>query len=342
MSHTTPNPSRPWPLQAARRGFTIIEMVMSVLVLGLLISLLIVGVRKARSTVQKTVDEGTVHSLMMAVVQFKKDYGFLPPLVKDNPTDSQNPASGPRLAQVEVFSDRDRPRDSPRNGVFLCDAADTQDVPILQGSDTPNASNPFADVERFSVTTIPIYLVGALKAYYGPSDPTGPIDGVVGPGFYTPATAIRPDGKVRGVWNVPLRKGNFTPPLINLGGSALKLVTSDSDAMQLTVQDRNGIPIRYYRWVSKPGSSPDALKVLRVPPMVARDATLYPATPPSRDLALNAQVRGAHFAIVAAGQNKVFGDESIDELRRVLSNNSVTDDELRRIAEADNIVEVGE
>ena len=112
--------------------------------------------------------------------------------------------------------------------------------------------------------------------------------------------------------------------------------------------DNNNVAFRYYRWLpgrEQPAGSGnfivETLADLNIPVMVARDPAAFPqlVDRPERDITKNAQLRDATFAIVSAGANKVFGDESVDVLQAALG--SGTETELRREAESDNAVEVG-
>ncbi len=319
---------------SGRGGFTLIEIMFAVLILALLLSLLIVGVRRASRTVKDTVDRQTVHAIAMAVSDFKKEFKFNPPMVQEMP----GTAGMLRLVRMAPTG--------AVNQILVYDLGRPADLVALQGAATPDPTNPFGDELRYSTSSLAIYLAGAFEVPYSSTATFIPMDGVKGPGFYEP----RRDG----TFKVPVeltsssanasKRGTPHAPLVQLGGSAPRLIIRDTEAKELALVDRNGTPIRYYRWEPKVSATPDLLADLRVPPMVGRDPTGFPinGTRSDRDLTANTQLRSAKFAIVAAGNNKLFGDETIAELKLGLANNADSDDELRRLAEEDNIVEVGQ
>jgi len=323
---------------ATRAGFTMVEIMFSVLVLGILIGLLIVGARSATKYVKETADKQAVRNLAMAVKEFKREFGFAPPLVKDREFPGVNLMDQTIATKwkIKVF-----------DITVAADELELQDQPS-----TYDSTDPLAD-PRWSNLSLATYLAGGLNAEYnGSQNPSSAdyitIDGVQGPGFYKPGT----DGR----FNVPAdlfvaggsKRGVPHESLVNLGGSAIKL-NNGADLYSATLTDRNDIPIRYYRWehyTPVPPAVPNILGDLRVPKIVGRDPAATPAFPlrttPARDLSVNTELRSAKWAIVAAGANKVFGDEPILELRQKLSMMGDSEEKVREEAEEDNIVEVGQ
>lgn len=76
------------------RGFTLVELLIVVAIIGLLATLAFVVLSRALREARTAVERQTVVSLRNAVESFKQDFGFLPPLVDDanpmNPT-TRNP-----------------------------------------------------------------------------------------------------------------------------------------------------------------------------------------------------------------------------------------------------------
>ncbi len=141
-------------------GFTLVEILFSFAVIAVIMGLLIVGLRMAARGSRQIVDQQAVNSLKMGVEQFKRDFGFLPPLVKDNQPLTQ--ANGPWSPNIYLES-------VPADYDFLRDASPPD--------------------RRFSVYSLSYYLVGVL----GQASDGSLIDGVDGPGFREP----RADGTFR-------------------------------------------------------------------------------------------------------------------------------------------------
>jgi prepilin-type N-terminal cleavage/methylation domain-containing protein len=338
-----------------RRGFTLLEILFSVLVIGMLLALLIGGVRLATRGAKETTQRQAARTIMVGISQFKREFNFLPPLVKD-----QHPQAAERRSVVMSGNTR-------RISIYA--PAVDPDRDLLQGTGfTIDANNPFFDY-RYSIRALPYYLAGGLGTQYG----AGPeaaitIDGITGPGMYRP----NPDG----TFEVPrdVRSGSTTSgrvtasiePLVNIGRGDLKLFVDpdpntgllEGDAAAdpqnlraVELRDINDVAIRYYRWepedtVQDPTDLNIPLMVARLENETGRNPQIIP-TPEDRNLATNVKVKAARFAVVAAGPNKVFGDEPVDQLVRALGygSGSPTPDVERRLrfeAEKDNIVEVGE
>jgi prepilin-type N-terminal cleavage/methylation domain-containing protein len=323
------------------RAFTLIEVMFTVLIVGILLGLLIVGVRRAASSVKRTADREAIQDVATGAERFKRDFGFLPPLVKETtPPRAFDSFSGVNAICGEVDI-------GTQNGVkfiqtyrldVLADLNYLRDEPS-----TYNAANPLYD-RRFSTVTVAIYLAGALAEPYSGSIAI-PMDGVTGPGLFTP----REDGTfkiptellIAGAGDKSKRQEPI-PPFMNLGGGGLKVTTDPANPVRrICITDKYGTPIRYYRWEPGPPSTPpNLLEDLNIPKMVARVPAGFPMkTLPERDLTANTQARTARFALVGAGANKLFGDESPDFIRSQLGLNAGTsNEECWAAAEADNVV----
>jgi prepilin-type N-terminal cleavage/methylation domain-containing protein len=322
------------------RAFTLIEVLFAVLIVGILLGLLIVGVRRAASVVKRTADREAIQDVATGAERFAREFGFVPPLVKEAalPRAFDPPAGISTLCGEALVG--------AQNGVKFIQTYRVEvpaDLNYLRDEPSSfNPSNPLYD-RRWSTATIAIYLAGAFPEPYSASVSL-PMDGVEGPGLFAP----RPDGTFKippeylVTTGTPSRRSDPIPPFINLGGSNLKVMTDPANpARRVCVVDRYGTPIRYYRWEPGPPSTPpDLLGDLNIPAIVARVPAGFPIrTPPERDLTTNTQVRSARFAIVGAGANKLFGDESPAFIRAQLGLNAGTPDaECWAIAESDNIV----
>jgi hypothetical protein len=114
------------------------------------------------------------------------------------------------------------------------------------------------------------------------------------------------------------------------------------------VVDRNNVPVRYYRWLKDRNAT--RWEDLNIPAMiVGPDYAKFMSTTPSdqREQA-EPSITAANWGVVMAGNNRVFGDESIAVIAAALRTyESLAVDEttaeatLRARAWADNIVKVG-
>lgn len=293
---TTSNAPR---MTAARSGFTIVELGVSILVIAILIGLLLVGLNRMSRTAQSGAERANVIALRIAVEQFKNDFGFAPPLVKDGiiyppPAPPADPyATSPLMSS------------GGRNFVDVYRSDIASDVEFLQG----DSGNP--DM-RFSVYSLPYYLIGVLDADY---------DGKDGLGFREPER----DGTFRKAG------GRLFDPLFDAAGDSDRLVEVDRDEGRFELRDRNGVAYRYYRWLPVEREADMSVTELRRVPRLLGD--------PADNIAL----RDAEYAIVASGPNRVFGDratETQEELEAELGRGK-TIDQLEAEGRADNVVEVG-
>jgi prepilin-type N-terminal cleavage/methylation domain-containing protein len=359
--------------RGSRRGFTLLEILVAVLILALVLALLIGGVRAVMGFTKSTVDRQTVHTLQMAVATFKKEFGFLPPLVRDRDESAGQPRLryGPH-AGLPVWTENVAPPPQSTGPVTRKIAIYGEDSTwsttwqddFVQAELSSNPNNPFFDY-RFSEQTLAYYLAGGLSTSWVNNPmwtPAEPIDGVIGPGFLAPfqdgrfqlPSSFALDPASRAAIRLPRKY----EPLVNIGGSAPKLVAPASgsagpgnDERMVQLRDRSNVPIRYYRWKhrAQPTSNPpNPYYDLCLPRLVGRDpvSTGLP-TPEDRDVSRNIALRSATYAIVAAGPNGVFGDEEdlAAMCRKMGVGMATTPDkefQVRLQAEKDNIVEVGE
>lgn len=143
---------------AMARAFTLIELLIAIFVIAVLMGLLLVGFSHAIKLAKRTAAGQDVTSVDMAVQQFKNDFGFLPPLVKDGFPGTPD-TSGP----LRSVGNRTIPN--------VYTAGDQQDLRYLRGES--------GDPEyRFSVYSPAYYLMGGLGKE---------VDGVEGPGAKTPS-----------------------------------------------------------------------------------------------------------------------------------------------------------
>ncbi len=361
--------------RCARRsgGFTLIEIIVSVLIISLLIGLLITGVRVAATTARDQALRATVRTLGLAVRQFESQFGYPPPLVHDGEMMSSPLPTEPGGATVP-----DAPVYDLGGGAGLRRPAAFQGAEgdlFLRGYDPSSGVRyPFdtstglqgvAD-ERYSKFSLPYYVIGVLGAN---------VDGVDGPGFNEPrrtggfqlangtpryesffdlgrASAVTLEGEYFDLleYRENDRSVGFIPNP-GVSGQVASVVTRDDQALV----DGNGRAFRYYRWEpGDPNAGRGQAEIASVVDMNIPSVLLNPVlaaqayqqatggSPVTVDPTEgNAALRSARWAIVGAGANGVFGTEEIGELREILNIRDADELEVRRIAREDNLVEVG-
>ena len=341
----------------ARRAFSLVEILISILIIALLLSLAVVSYRAATVNARAAADRAAVNSMRIAVENFRREFGFLPPLVDDfDPVQqitgaADDPADGfaaPKLRQISAL----------------------EDVEVLRGE-----YDLSTEAGQYSLYSLPYYIVGALDR---------DVDGVDGPGFVKPLR--------RGAFDLvglSLAAGYADQNDLETGnasiGGSIDTYGSFFDAERggfevyrdkesapdvIEIRDRNGVALRYYRWlpdVENPdefGLSEDDTSDLSTDDTdqinddptspdfgtagVSAGLRAYLNTPwMVGDPETEIELRSASYAIVAAGPNGVFGDETLQELADALAidvtrlSDAGTLARAVREAAADNIVEVG-
>lgn len=343
MKTTTPGQ----PVHGAPRGgFTILELMLVLIMMGLLLGLVFLGYKVARKTTQDLSTTALMNGVVMGLEEFKTSFGFVPPLVKDK--------ADPPVANL-IYAN------AGRNTIRVYQLGVPADVTELRTLDplSNNTRNPFLDT-RYSTRSIAFYLAGGLETPYAAALPDVVIDGVPGPGMYAPdrdGTFEVPSAATLPAAGDRSRVGKTYEPFVKLDASA-SMTADPGMAETVEVRDKNGVAIRYYRWLNAEVGQPNAGLLIdrlgvRTPTLVGRDSKQTPfgngyfTTPPERDLNSNAALSKATWAVVAAGPNKLFGDEDIGFIAATLGkpvSNAPTEQEehsLRSEAEKDNVVRVG-
>lgn len=338
---------------AGPRGFTLIELLVVVVIIAILVSVLLVGVRAAFKASQRVADQQAARALNNAIQQFESDNGFLPPLVYDGDPFSATPL--PKLSPPAQFvsngyqwvsnNDRNAPVIEVASGSsttrFLGVYNKSADIDFFRGGkdakgnnvvtvklDTPG-SGRVSDT-RYSKFSLPIYLSGVLdrdvdgRAGAGITQPfqDGTFAGVTGEGSPRPVDAIiEPTNEILNVTQTyadDLEAGEHS------GRPNLDAVKGRPFATAFT--DRYGRAFRYYRW--EPGrntvdaANPSEIgrnaraKDLNIP-FLLQDPLLFleQQTDPEVDATGgSAELRGARYAIVAAGPDGFFGTEAYAKL----------------------------
>lgn len=336
----------------AGRAFTLLEVLFSILVIGVLLGLLVVGLQAAGVFAKGSADRQAVGAISLGVQRFQEQFGFAPPLVKDHavaPTAVQD-NSGTQFFAVYV-------------------PANAADILVLRPPLVPNNPldpNPFLD-RRYSELSLSFYLCGADDTRLYQSGAIDlPIDGIKGPGFFTPRRdgtfdiprdLLRPSGAAE---SRRVSARNESMVSLNSPGLALEGVSPPNPAplppefyAHPRLKDRNGVPIRYYVWIGgreQPANSGnfvlEDVADYNIPPLVGLQSSPSLPIPDERDPSKNIALRSAKWAVVAAGPNAVFGDEDINLIAGALKAPLPLDVQgvraLRAKAAADNVVEVGQ
>lgn len=276
-------------LPCSRIGFTLIELVFTILIVFMLMGLLIVGLRAASGFARRTADTQTLTSLKTGVSLFKGDFGFIPPLAKDDTNQA-----GPLTA----LDPRTR-----RRTVNVYSVAKPADLRVLRGRISTEG------VRRYSVYSLPYYIMGALD---------GVVDGIDGTGMYAPAR----DGSFA-------LGGRRYEPMIRADEGAGGLNWIDRDAGRVVLRDRTGTEIRYYRW--EPEEDVENSADLNVPEVFGIAAD-------------DVELRGARYGIVIAGANGMFGDEPVEVIqqRLGLTLDPTAASHAIAAARSDNVMGVGQ
>jgi len=308
-------------------GFTLVEILFAIAVVGILIGLLVVGLTVGRRAAANNAGATTAAAMKMSASEFSREFGIAIPLIKDNELDK--PTSGERKFPVYVAA--------PLSGADAQILRHEIDPP---GGDPDGKSRPagwgtetkYWDL-RYSLASLPVYLVGVDETplFTGAKIP---VDGAPGPGvlrpnedgsFQIPENAKKPNSTVK-------RAGQTFGPFLDTGRSGAKVVRAGVKGERFEIRDAKGVPLRYYRWLQgDPGSNPKYQ--VKKPadmnvPRVVGDPEKNPA------------LRGVTSAIVWCGADGLYGDEPIDELRSKLGvATDMPEQTARDQAISDNTVE---
>lgn len=347
-----------------RKGFTVIELIISIAVIAVLITLVVIGVQAVKKRAGGLIDATSVDQVFTGVKQFKQEVGFLPPVVKEfaggGSSVEQMIIRQAPLPWTALFTlePPEPPRPARHRIGVYSRGSNAQffkgDDPLYVG---PTPGN-FLQDNRFSQLTLAYYVASQLEFGYNTTLTDVPVDGIAGPGMYKPEKGgifDVPESMLKGTPADRKRQGKVYGPYVEAAGKSVKVETdtaTDASGRDVTVRDRNGVPIRYYYWLPKPAvpnGDPDVdmalpRMVCRVPNGVPGESD--PVVPDQFNPKTNAVLRNATWAVVAAGPDKVFGDEDIDYIAQVLGKtppgaNFDENRKLRLQAAKDNIVRLG-
>ncbi|MBL0871282.1 MAG: hypothetical protein IBJ18_11980 [Phycisphaerales bacterium] len=237
-------------------GFTLVEIVLVTVIALLLAALIIVAIGGAIRSARRSSDSSFMRSMSLGIEQFRTDFGILPPLVRNPPSnplinDTRYGVTRPWLqtqdnagqelqgnAELDFYGQREAINDQSRDEAVWGTAGNIR--------------------PRHSVLSMTYYLIGVLGR---------DIDGVDGPGLGKP----RADGSFD-------RSGKTYSPLFDFSNNSERMKSLDdpTDARLFTLLDRYGQPIRYYRWEhryntaseSTPGATLGSVQSYRVPKFI--------------------------------------------------------------------------
>lgn len=160
----------PTSLPRARAGFTLIEVMIAVLIIAILTTMLLVGVRQAFATAKTVQARTEMTQLAAAITQFKLKFNVdaMPSYI--DVSDAANaPGSRPNADQADAFFRRMYPRSSTTLSAYL--TARVPPVPVIDG---PEALVFFLSGPPVSATvgfgwgstTNPFDDSGAIKPFY--------------------------------------------------------------------------------------------------------------------------------------------------------------------------------
>ena len=216
-----------------RRGFTLIELLVVISIIVLLVGITLVVASSALKTAEISSTRFLMSSVSDGLEQFHTDFGYYPPLLRD-----------------------DFNRSTPM-----------RDVLEIQ----PDAGRLLRQYRFFSMTSLPVYLVGIGRLdpadVASDSDPERH-DGVAGPGIRDPGPDHSWGGALDRTKNKPTRTGRVYGPYVDLGdGDSMRPIShpdlgsdddssvraadsTGNDALDLSmpiIVDAWEQPIRYYR-----------------------------------------------------------------------------------------------
>lgn len=313
-----------------RRAFTLVELLVGIAIIAVVLSIVIVSVGQVRRAAQGSADRQSAVSIKTAITQFENDMEIIPPLVKDS-----NTVRYPGVYPSSIFPES-QPIVAGEPQVFNFSTADSNDAEreylrgFAAGSTERLRTGAAATADmRFSEYALAYYLVGALPES---------LDGQEGAGS---GKVTRRGGFVR---------GKTFGPYLAINQSQLSIEEVDRTEGRIELRDRNGVPVRFYRWL--PGragetdvrfSSDNELTELNIPEVVGGSSIVYEGVSDTVASVDDPRLRSARWGVVLAGRDGVFGDVATEGVQRIqdATGNRTAGPTLEIAGRVDNVVEVG-
>ncbi len=272
-------PDRPAFTDAHRLGFTLIEVLVVIAIIGLVVAFLLAGLARASNSAKRSASQRSAASIVQAVEQFEVEFGFLPPLVHDGVSvsagdDAYRPLKpdgnvaedGPVFEQTEgayTFRTLVVWSDGLDYNFFRRRSGGAADLINLSRGGQWDEAGAWED-RRYSKYSLAYFLTGVLEK---------DIDGVRGPGYARPI----PDGSFLGIGYPVGASRDRYEPLIDVDRRGARLsrdyvepnevpehLLDGSDPVErsaiysgyedyqrdalVSIVDAFGNAFRYYRW----------------------------------------------------------------------------------------------
>ncbi|MEC9372408.1 MAG: prepilin-type N-terminal cleavage/methylation domain-containing protein [Planctomycetota bacterium] len=276
------NLDNPNSARAPRRssGFTLVEVLVVVGLIVLLLGILGVTFSGVFRDSRRAATEQYLMNIGFAIEQFRTDFNYYPPLIKDDPSGFATPSNRLTVA---------------------------------------NEVDELEETRWHSVMTLPMYLIGVGDINGDDNDEPEELpldDGVGGPGLRDPGLDQSWGGADnRTDHNAPVTGRTYGPYMDVAAGSSFRravnadfrINASDFDPQEIlyTFTDRWDRPIRYYRsWPVRNTARDRSLE--EIPLELIDSAVLEPDDAPR--VADDRDLLNAPFALLSAGPDGFFGD----------------------------------
>ncbi len=284
----------------ARRGFTIVELSVVIVIIGVLVSILLFTLGKVFRSTEEIGAERQLRAIADAISQFETDMGYFPPLLAPNdanwalgdpapmdpmqmrvivPESLSGNTSTARLRQTRYGSEYSL-------AVYLLGAGDLNGYPgRTQGGSYSTVPNPGANNEHD--------------------------DGAAGPGFRNPGPDRSWGGATDREKNNPTKFGRSYGPYLDQSTLQDQLVVEPESGL-FKILDPWGQPVRYYTGWPTVDASSKATTVARVP-VELRSAEAVQAQIDEMgeaNLELDRPALASQFMLVSAGRPTEFGADT--------------------------------
>ena len=250
----------------ARSAFSLIELLVVIALISVLLTLVLSGLNRATKTGRRVASQRSAAALVQAVDQFKKEFGFLPPLVHDGIALSANDSAFRPLLIDGINVADDGPLVEQTGGAYVYktlvvwnDGLDYNFFRRRSGSGSDGINLPGSgsqwddddawDDRRYSKYSLAYYLTGVLDR---------DVDGVRGPGMARPQI----DGSFVGIGYPVGSVRDRYEPFMDVDRRGARLVSEYVDPQEL---EEHG----------SPGSAADYQSLLNMYDPATQQPNLY-------------------------------------------------------------------